>query len=98
MPEQQKMPHIEATTTAERLKCLKGLLPEIENPWQHEAARWAIGEIARLREALPDPAKLRLLADWHDAYDDRQTEARGNEVQEDLRKWAAAAEAAKETR
>jgi len=51
--------------------------------------------ITRLGKALPDPVKLRLLADWHDTYD-QPRQPRGHEVQDDLRRWADEAEAARE--
>ena len=52
---------------------------------------------ARLRAALPDPRKLRTLADWLDAYDAIHG-AVNDGVQTDLRAWAEAAEAAKESK
>lgn len=44
---------------------------------------------------LPDPTKLELLAEWFDAYDrglipHEPGVQRGQEVQKDLRRWAAA--------
>lgn len=39
------------------------------------------------RERLPDPEKLRLLADWFDAQQPSRG-WNGTEVQDDLRKWA----------
>jgi len=48
----------------------------------------AEAEVARLRAALPDPAKLRLLAEWLDATHPSPR----TEVQDDLRRWAVAVE------
>ncbi len=45
----------------------------------------------RRKEALPDAGKLRTLADWFDVYDDNKGRS-GAEVQQDLRRWAAAIE------
>ena len=47
-----------------------------------------------LMEALPDPNKLEILASWFDGRDDRRGFCGKREVQEDLRKWAAASRAA----
>jgi hypothetical protein len=52
-------------------------------------------QIALLREALPDPKKLRLLADWLDLGDVKRDYG-DHGVQIDLRRWAEAALAAKE--
>lgn len=63
-----------------------------------ERAQRAEDENARLRAALPDPARLNLLADWLDARecDGRaphggRSPRQGTEVQDDLRRWAASA-------
>lgn len=49
-----------------------------------------VEEVERLREALPDPAKLEALADWFDRHDADLGYAE-TDVQDDLRAWAAAA-------
>lgn len=54
----------------------------------------AEGEIGRLREALPDPAKLEMLADWFDLDDANRGRTECTEVQSDLRKWAQSARSA----
>jgi len=46
---------------------------------------------AELREALPDPAKLLLLAEWFDAEEAKGRWDGDDTVQRDLRKWANAA-------
>jgi hypothetical protein len=51
-----------------------------------------LAENRRLRQALPDPEKLELLAVWVDAIDrDRGIPVHHDEVQRDLRRWAQAA-------
>jgi len=52
----------------------------------------ATARVKELEEALPDPVKLRILAEWLDLKD-RQDGRMGQEVQNDLREWANRAEA-----
>ena len=48
-------------------------------------------------EALPDSAKLRVLANWFDKEQaSRRSDWRDDEVQRDLRRWAGKARAALE--
>lgn len=48
-----------------------------------------VEERERIRELLPDPEKLRLLAEWFDVEQDAAGRwGAGRDVQEDLRKWA----------
>lgn len=49
----------------------------------------ALAREARLRGALSDPEKLEAIADWFDIDDGRYNYQRVNEVQEQLRTWAA---------
>lgn len=76
--------------SVEFIRCLRDHKDPYAKPTQ--------GVITKLQEALPDPCKLRLLADWFDAEqaEDRWGGVDGLvEVQADLRRWADAAEAAK---
>lgn len=50
-------------------------------------------ELEEAREALPDPAKLRLLADLFDSIDSKRGVTDRDGVQQDLRRWADQAEA-----
>lgn len=50
-----------------------------------------IATVRQLREALPDPEKMEMLADWFDCDDNERGDYSSTEVQDDLRKWAAQA-------
>ena len=63
--------------------------------YQREYLR-ALRELHRLRAALPDPEKLRLLASFLDVLD-RNAQRTNDEAQRDLRAWADAIEQAGET-
>lgn len=59
-----------------------------EGPELAERESVEVVPLSEVKEALPDPEKLRLLADW---FDKEQAEGRwggGEDVQGDLRRWA----------
>lgn len=72
-----------------RVSILKSIMPLAE--------AYAAARARRLADALPDPGKLELLADWFDVEQARQPERwSGDDVQADLRRWASLARAALE--
>ncbi len=70
--------------------------------WYISLSRWNTraepAEVAELRDALPDPVRLRVLANWFDHNNLLMGSLGGDDVQVDLRKWADAAEAAPTTK
>lgn len=54
--------------------------------------------LAAYERAMPPPGRLELLADWFDSFDADHGDGGGREVQQDLRRWAAAIRAARENR
>lgn len=62
-----------------------------------QAVAEAVAEAAVMREALPPSEKMRLLADWFDLHDIQITRTGQTEVQDALRCWATASDAALST-
>ena len=73
------------------IRCGEGAATKLEVLAAVDAGNWYADLIDRLPKMLPDPVKLRAIAEWLDTcFQDE----RSKEWQADLRRWADAAEAA----
>jgi antirestriction protein ArdC len=77
-----------------RTICDMGCYPESEDEANANFVVLACNAHDAILRAIPDPEKLRLLADWLDKQQMDHQEWSGRDVQADLRKWADAGEKA----